>query len=79
MMDTLLFYYFVFNSYHQKVAYDPPILELKATFGLVSPEEFKPADLSPLWSVDVYKKMDSKMVPKPGPQVLSSYLRYRNG
>ncbi|XP_060553070.1 BRO1 domain-containing protein BROX-like [Ruditapes philippinarum] len=55
--------------YHQKVAYDPPILELKATFGLVSPEEFKPADLSPLWSVDVYKKMDSKMVPKPGPQL----------
>ncbi|KAH3852043.1 hypothetical protein DPMN_094536 [Dreissena polymorpha] len=55
--------------YHQKVAFDPPILELKATYGLVSPEDYKPPELSPLWSVEVYKKMDSKMAPKPGPQL----------
>ena len=56
-------------SYHQKVAYDPPLLELKATYGLVSPEDYKPPELSPLWSPEVYKKMDAKMAPKPGPQV----------
>ncbi|XP_052767823.1 BRO1 domain-containing protein BROX-like [Mya arenaria] len=55
--------------YHQKVAYDPPILELKATYGLVSPEDYKPPELSPLWSLEVYKKMDAKMAPKPGPQL----------
>ncbi|CAC5360809.1 BRO1 domain-containing protein BROX [Mytilus coruscus] len=50
--------------YHHKVPYDPPQLELKATYGLVSPEEFKSIALSPLWTKDVYEKMDAKMAPK---------------
>lgn len=50
--------------YHHKVPYDPPQLELKATYGLVSPEAFKSIALSPLWTKDVYEKMDAKMAPK---------------
>ncbi|KAK7000021.1 Bro1 domain-containing protein brox [Biomphalaria glabrata] len=42
--------------YHQKVAPDAPSLELKATYGLVSPEEYKPPALNQLWSVEVYKR-----------------------
>lgn len=51
--------------YHQKVAYDPPILELKATYGLAAPEPYTPPGLNPLWSKEVYEKMNSKMAPKP--------------
>ncbi|KAK3093899.1 hypothetical protein FSP39_021601 [Pinctada imbricata] len=50
--------------YHQKVAYDPPILELKATYGLAAPEAFPAPTLNPLWSKEVYAKMDTKMAPK---------------
>lgn len=53
------------GSYHQKVAYDPPILELKATYGLAAPEPYTPPALNPLWSKEVYEKMNSKMAPKP--------------
>lgn len=53
------------DSYHQKVAYDPPILELKATYGLAAPETYTPPALNPLWSKEVYEKMNSKMAPKP--------------
>lgn len=53
------------DSYHQKVAYDPPILELKATYGLAAPEAFTPPALNSLWSKEVYGKMNSKMAPKP--------------
>ncbi|KAL3872657.1 hypothetical protein ACJMK2_035872 [Sinanodonta woodiana] len=51
--------------YHQKVAYDPPQLELKATYGLVRPEEFQFPTLNSLWTIDVYRKMDAHMAPKP--------------
>jgi hypothetical protein len=47
------------------VAYDPPILELKATYGLAAPEPFTAPALNPLWSKEVYAKMNSKMTPKP--------------
>lgn len=61
MFESLLVCY----SYHQKVAYDPPILELKATYGLAAPEPFTPPALNPLWSKEVYEKMNAKMAPKP--------------
>lgn len=44
--------------YHQKVPVDPPQLELKATYGLVSPEEFEMPSPSPLWTPEVYKGFD---------------------
>ncbi|XP_041354567.1 BRO1 domain-containing protein BROX-like [Gigantopelta aegis] len=51
--------------YHQKVAFDAPLLEMKATYGLVSPEEFQPPSLNPLWTVENYKKFDTTRAPKP--------------
>ena len=45
-------------SYHQKVPIDVPQLELKATYGLVSPEEYNGCTMSPLWTVDVYDKFN---------------------
>jgi len=40
--------------YHQKVPDDPPELELKATYGLVSPNEVPMPSPSPLWSAQTY-------------------------
>lgn len=40
--------------YHQKVPPEAPALELKATYGLVAPEEFKVPEMSPLWSPETY-------------------------
>lgn len=40
--------------YHQKVPDDPPELELKATYGLVSPNEVSMPSPSPLWSSQSY-------------------------
>ncbi|XP_048259074.1 BRO1 domain-containing protein BROX-like [Haliotis rufescens] len=51
--------------YHQKVTYDPPQLELKATYGLVSPEDYQPPSMNPLWNVDSYSKFNVQMAPKP--------------
>nr|KAG5714476.1 hypothetical protein BaRGS_006922 [Batillaria attramentaria] len=51
--------------YHQKVAYDPPHLELRATYGLVSPEEYQNPSLNPLWTPDAYSKFDVSRAPKP--------------
>ncbi|RUS79632.1 hypothetical protein EGW08_012601 [Elysia chlorotica] len=53
--------------YHQKVAFDAPQLELKATYGLVSPEEYKAPALHQLWSADVYSKFSTLNAPKPQP------------
>ena len=63
----------VLSRFHQKVAYDPPQLELKATYGLVSPEDYQGPNLNPLWTVEVYKKMDAKMAPKTDKQVGQVY------
>lgn len=65
LSTVLPFDCFFSDSYHQKVAYDPPILELKATYGLAAPEPYTPPALNPLWSKEVYEKMNSKMAPKP--------------
>ncbi|KAK7105081.1 BRO1 domain-containing protein BROX-like [Littorina saxatilis] len=51
--------------YHQKVAYDPPHLELRATYGLVSPEEYQSPVMNPLWTPDTYTKMDTTRAPQP--------------
>jgi len=40
--------------YHQKVPDDPPELELKAAYGLVSPNEVPMPSPSPLWSSQSY-------------------------
>jgi len=40
--------------YHHKVPDDPPELELKATYGLVSPDEVLMPSPSPLWSPETY-------------------------
>ncbi|CAH1791874.1 unnamed protein product [Owenia fusiformis] len=44
--------------YHQKVPPEAPELELKATYGLVKPEEFEIPAPSPLWSKAVYGAFD---------------------
>eukprot|EP00918_Siedleckia_nematoides_P029551 GHVU01063711.1.p1 GENE.GHVU01063711.1~~GHVU01063711.1.p1 ORF type:complete len:417 (-),score=54.68 GHVU01063711.1:1464-2714(-) len=44
--------------YHQKVPLEAPQLELKATYGLVAPEEVKNPDPSPMWSAESYKSFD---------------------
>lgn len=46
-------------SYHEKVAYDPPDLEINdKTFGLVSPEPFELPNIAPLWTAAAYAAMD---------------------
>ncbi|XP_035228261.1 BRO1 domain-containing protein BROX-like [Stegodyphus dumicola] len=48
--------------FHQKVPADPVPLEIKATYGLVSPEEFKLPDISPLWTPVAYAAFDFSKV-----------------
>ena len=53
-MEPLLLF-----SYHQKVPYDPPDLEIKdKTFGLVSPEEYSLPPTAPLWTPVAYAAFD---------------------
>ncbi len=53
------FLFFSALSYHQKVAYDPPDLEIKdKTFGLVSPEDYALPVTSPLWTAVAYAAFD---------------------
>ncbi|KAF2352749.1 BRO1 domain [Trinorchestia longiramus] len=44
--------------YHQKVPYDAPDLELRATYGLASPEEYCLPPSAPLWSASTYAAFD---------------------
>ncbi|KAK4324073.1 hypothetical protein Pmani_005258 [Petrolisthes manimaculis] len=44
--------------YHQKVPYDPSELELKATYGLVAPEDYTIPPHAPLWSPVTYAAFD---------------------
>ncbi|XP_071515463.1 BRO1 domain-containing protein BROX-like isoform X1 [Panulirus ornatus] len=44
--------------YHQKVPYDPPELELRATYGLVSPDDYTLPPAAPLWSPVTYSAFD---------------------
>ena len=49
-------------SYHQKVPYDPPDLEIKdKTFGLVAPEEYILPPTAPLWTPVAYAAFDVAM------------------
>ena len=51
-----------FISYHQKVPYDPPDLEIKdKTFGLVAPEEYSLPPTAPLWTPVAYAAFDVAM------------------
>lgn len=50
--------------YHQKVPPVAPDLELKATYGLVAPEEFTPPPCNAQWTVDVYKAFDISKIPE---------------
>lgn len=50
--------------YHQKVALDVPELELKATYGLVSPEQVSLPERSPVWVPTAYAAFDA---PKGNP------------
>ena len=52
-------------SYHQKVPYDPPDLEVKdKTFGLVAPEEYALPTTAPLWTPVAYAAFDVAMEDK---------------
>lgn len=64
--------------YHQKLPYDAPQLELKATYGLAAPEEFKNITLSTQWTKDVYDKMDAKMAPKEPDQKTNDKKKEEN-
>ncbi|KAI1284937.1 BRO1 domain-containing protein BROX [Halotydeus destructor] len=44
--------------FHQKVATDLPPLELKATHGLVTPDEYKVPAISAMWSATAYSAFD---------------------
>ncbi|KAG7154059.1 BRO1 domain-containing protein BROX-like [Homarus americanus] len=44
--------------YHQKVPYDPPELEMKATYGLVSPDDYTLPPAAPLWTAVTYSAFD---------------------
>ena len=56
-----------FNRYHQKVPPEAPQLELKATYGLVAPEEYKVPDPNPLWTADTYKAFEISKNTPPDP------------
>lgn len=44
--------------YHQKVPYDPPELEIKATYGLVAPDDYTLPPMAPLWTPVTYSAFD---------------------
>lgn len=50
--------------YHQKVPPVAPDLELKATYGLVAPEEFTPSPRNAQWTADIYKAFDITKLPE---------------
>jgi len=60
----------IIHSYHQKVPYDPPQLELKATYGLVKPDPFALPDSSPLWNPASYAAFDTAMAAARDPKAV---------
>ena len=55
---------FSFFRYFHKVPPEPPELEMKATYGLASPQDYILPNLHPLWTGDVYAAFDvSKATP----------------
>lgn len=62
-------------SYHQKVPYDPPQLELKATYGLVKPEPLSMPEPSPLWNPASYAAFDTAMAAARDPKAVMNYMK----
>jgi hypothetical protein len=62
MFDFFSFYFksllFLDLSFHQKVPKECPALELKATHGLVTPEEFIIPPIHELWTPVSYSAFD---------------------
>ncbi|XP_059480601.1 BRO1 domain-containing protein BROX-like [Neocloeon triangulifer] len=55
--------------YHQKVPYDPPQLEMKATYGLAKPEPVTMPAPSPLWNPASYAAFDTAMASARDPKL----------
>ena len=69
LINTCVFF---LSSYFHKIPAEPPELELKATHGLASPQEFSMPSPHAMWSADTYAGFDaSKANP---PKVKSSAL-----
>ena len=68
----------MFFRYHQKVPPEAPQLELKATYGLVAPEEFKVPDPSPQWTAESYKAFDISKNAPPNPVSTLLYRKIKN-
>ncbi|XP_071043249.1 BRO1 domain-containing protein BROX-like [Parasteatoda tepidariorum] len=49
--------------FHQKVPAEPVALEIKATYGLVSPEEFELPNVNVIWTPVAYAAFDSPKMP----------------
>jgi hypothetical protein len=52
------------------VPYDPPQLELKATYGLVKPEPLSMPAPSPLWNPASYAAFDTAMAAARDPKAV---------
>jgi hypothetical protein len=55
------------------VPYDPPQLELKATYGLVKPEPLSMPAPSPLWNPASYAAFDTAMAAARDPKAVIKY------
>ena len=62
-MSVYLKTFLMIYRYHQKVPPEVPTLELKATYGLASPEEFSMPGASALWTADTYAAFDVAKAP----------------
>lgn len=54
-------------SFHQKVSIEKPLLDSKATHGMVSAQAFELPSLSPLWTPAAYQAFDLNPNPKEKP------------
>ena len=60
------------RSYHQKVPYDAPALELRdTTYGLVAPQEFSLPAPSPLWTPVAFAAFDVSRLAGGGAEKVS--------
>ena len=60
-----MFFFLFLSSYFHKVPAEPPELELKATHGLASPQEFSMPAPHALWSADTYTGFDATKANPP--------------
>ena len=61
--NRLLIKYRCLISYHQKVPLVAPDLEMKATYGLVQPEEYTKPAPSEAWTKQIYDSFDLTKAP----------------